>query len=474
MEYRNKIWNNPKRLLQWGGALGLFSLAILSPACSSEENYKQYLENTGELTMPKTSYTGTIGLLNPADTTAVSVGWSDKKSHTFQLVLGNTENTITVSIVDNSAVNNYGVHTLALSEKLLVDAIKTMNLEKATEYSLALNVIDQNTADTVTAKIALTSVTTLANPIYASGGNDPSWMRDDNGIFYVVSGSNLLSTSNFKNWTSYGNVMPSKPTWQTDPSVWAGELNKVNGKYYLYYALSNSVGDGWKTGIGVAIADKITGPYIDHRKLVDAREAGVMNSIDPCFYDDGENKYIFWGSAWGFWAYELSDDGLSIKPGTSIHQISVVTYSYNKSLLEGVMIHKHGDYYYLFGSIGDTSLSNGTSSYAMVVTRSKDILGPYVDKQGNRLLDGTNYEVINQSSSLFAGPGHNSEIMTDDDGNDWVLYHAYDQTAGNGVRALMMSQVKWVDGWPVINDGTPPAVTDIPYFKTVHRAPIVK
>ena len=31
-------------------------------------------------------------------------------------------------------------------------------------------------------------------------------------------------------------------------------------------------------------------------------------------------------------------------------------------------------------------------------------------------------EVVLQGNNLFAGTGHNSEIITDDEGNDWFFY----------------------------------------------------
>ena len=448
----------------------LFMLSFVS--CNTEEAYKQYLK-ADNLAMPTTSYTGKIGWLHPQDTTAVTLGWSGSKSHTYQIILSDTLNAKTVSLADSSVVN-YDVHTLYVSEKKLVEILKTLSFTDSTNYYVKLKIIDTNAKDTLSGNISLTSATMVSNPIYSSAWPDPSWMRDDNGKFYVISGSGLMSTTDFKNWTYKGQMLSGSPSWLSGGAIWAGELDKVNNKYYIYYAGSNSQGDGWRTGIGVATADTITGPYTDQGELVNARQANVMNSIDPCFYDDGQHKYIFWGSAFGIWAYELSDDGLSIKSGTKIHQITIDTYDYNRSFLEGTMIHKHGDYYYLFGSIGSTSLSNGKSTYEMVVVRSQNILGPYVDKEGKSILDGTNYEVINQSNSRFAGPGHNSEIITDDDGNDWVLYHAYDLESSSPVRSLMLSRVRWVDGWPVINDGTPPAITETPYFKTAYQAPITK
>ena len=64
---------------------------------------------------------------------------------------------------------------------------------------------------------------------------------------------------------------------------------------------------------------------------------------------------------------------------------------------------------------------------------------------------------------FVAGPGHNAEIMTDRDGVDWMLYHAYwVNTPGN--RTLMLDRVNWEDGWPVVHNGTPSRGTAAPRF----------
>jgi hypothetical protein len=458
---------------QYAGGFFLFLMAVLLSASCNAKNSCKTNQKWGRLSLPVTRYTGKVGWLHPRDTTVVTLRWPGNRARKYQIVLSDVFNAKTVSLTLGSIVD-HDVHTLSISERAMVKALKTLGFTDSTGYDLLFKVVGTNKKDVLSGHISLKSATMVCNPVYSSAWPDPSWMRDGNGRFYVVSGSGILSTADFKKWTYQGQMLSASPSWLPGGAVWAGELDNVKGKYYLYYAGSNNVGDGWKTGIGVATADRITGPYRDHDELVNARKANVMNSIDPCFYNDGRHKYIFWGSAFGIWAYELTDDGLSIKPGTGIHQITVDTYDYNHSLLEGTMIHKHGEYYYLFASIGATSLNNGKSTYAMVVVRSKNILGPYVDKKGRSILKGTNYEIINQGNSRFSGPGHNSEIITDDDGNDWVLYHAYDLNRSSPVRTLMLSQVKWVDGWPVIHNGTPPAITETPYFKTARPAPVIK
>ena len=55
----------------------------------------------------------------------------------------------------------------------------------------------------------------------------------------------------------------------------------------------------------------------------------------------------------------------------------------------------------------------------------------------------------------FSGAGQNTKIITDDVGNDWILYHAIERKnpwlRPNFIRRpLMLSQVEWESGWPVI------------------------
>ncbi len=58
------------------------------------------------------------------------------------------------------------------------------------------------------------------------------------------------------------------------------------------------------------------------------------------------------------------------------------------------------------------------------------------------------------------GPGHNARLITDKNGDDWMLYHAMDvnnaMIGGVNQRALMLDKVNWdADGWPIVNNGTP-------------------
>ena len=110
---------------------------------------------------------------------------------------------------------------------------------------------------------------------------------------------------------------------------------------------------------------------------------------------------------------------------------------------EGTYIHKRGGYYYLFASIG-RCCEGLKSTYTTVVGRSKYLFGPYVDKKGESMLEN-HHEVLIDKNEAFVGPGHNSEIVTDDKGADWVFYHAVSVANPEG-RVLMLDRVNWKKG----------------------------
>ncbi|MDR1337320.1 MAG: family 43 glycosylhydrolase, partial [Tannerella sp.] len=233
--------------------------------------------------------------------------------------------------------------------------------------------------------------------------------------------------------------------------LWAPDIHFINGKYVLYYSMSRWGGET-TCGIGVATADLPQGPFTDRGKLFRSNEIGVQNSIDPFYIEDDGKKYLFWGSFRGIYYVELSDDGLSLKnPADPQPQQIAGTY------FEGVYIHRHGDYYYLFASIG--SCCDGLkSTYSLVVGRSTALTGPYTDRQGRSMMSN-GYSVVVDKNSRFVGNGHCSGIVQDDAGSEWILFHGWDvNNSGNG-RVLLLNEIKRDRyGWPTV-DSTSPAIT---------------
>lgn len=304
--------------------------------------------------------------------------------------------------------------------------------------------------------------TTYTNPVSMMSLPDPTLVRGLDGAFYLFATEDtrnvpIMKSMNLVDWTQIGTAFSNeyRPNFVTNGGIWAPDISYINGKYVLFYSMSTWGGE-WQCGIGRAVADYPSGPYTDLGKLFISSEIGVQNSIDPFYIEDNGIKYLIWGSFRGIYAIELTDDGLNRKPRQGIPKKVLGT------AFEGVYIHKRGNYYYAFASIG-SCCEGANSTYTTVVGRSESLLGPYVDKSGRSMLDN-NYEVVIGRSSRFVGTGHNSEIITDDLGQDWMLYHGVD-TSNPGGRKLLLDKIQWDEaGWPFVTGNMPSRSSDKPFF----------
>ncbi len=299
------------------------------------------------------------------------------------------------------------------------------------------------------ATLGQTSETLYYNPVKDISLPDPTVIKGTDGYFYLYATEDIRNVPIYRskdlvNWKKWHTVFTdyTRPTFVKDGGIWAPDINYINGQYVLYYSMSTWGGE-WACGIGVATGEKPSSYFTDHGKLFISSEIGVQNSIDPFYIeeDDG-SKYLFWGSFRGIYAIQLSDDGLSVKEGAEKVQVA-------GTLTEATYIYKHDGYYYLIGSAG--SCCDGlNSTYRLVVARSKNLLGPYVDKNGKKALDNNFSEMLHKSSTTV-GPGHCSEIVEDDAGQTWILYHGYMTEDVDNGRCLFLDQVQWDSkGWPYI------------------------
>ncbi len=299
---------------------------------------------------------------------------------------------------------------------------------------------------------------TYKNPVINYSLPDPTVIQANDGYFYLYATEDIRNTPIYRsqdlvNWKFVGTAFTdaTRPTFEPKGGLWAPDINYINGKYVLYYSMSVWGGE-WTCGIGVATADKPQGPFTDRGKLFRSNEIGVKNSIDPFYVEESGKKYLFWGSFRGIYAIELSDDGLSVKPGAEKQRIAGTAY-------EGIYIHKRNGFYYLFASVG--SCCEGLkSTYTTVVGRSDNLFGPYGDKQGRPMMENQ-HEVLIQKNHKFVGTGHNSEIVKDQKDQDWVFYHAVSVDNPKG-RVLMMDKVSWENGWPVVKGKSPSLESDKP------------
>ncbi|MDR2120698.1 MAG: family 43 glycosylhydrolase [Tannerella sp.] len=308
------------------------------------------------------------------------------------------------------------------------------------------------------------------NPIIAAGTPDPTVIRAEDGSFYLYCTEDIRNMPIYRSvdlvrWERAGTVFSAetRPDFEPKGGLWAPDINRIGGRYVLYYSMS-VWGCNGTCGIGVAVADAPQGPFEDRGALFRSNTIGVENSIDQFYFEDGGKKYLFWGSFCGIYGVELEDDGLSLKAGTEKRRIAGrLTDTFDSHGTEGTYIHKRDGYYYCFGSTG-TCCEGAKSTYRVVVGRSANLFGPYLDREGRSMFDN-HYETVLQGNAAFAGPGHNAEIVTDDAGNDWMLYHAYLRDKPELRRTLCLDKIVWKDGWPEVEGLEPSAESAVPVFK---------
>lgn len=311
---------------------------------------------------------------------------------------------------------------------------------------------------------------TYTNPIISDKSvPDPSVIRAKDGYFYLYATQTktywmpVYRSKDLVNWEYQGTAFnkATEPDLPGGGAFWAPEIRFLNGKYVLYYSWAKMNGADISY-TAVAVGDTPMGPFPDSKELIGNKEFG-SNCIDQFYYEEDGKKYMFFGSFKGIYVTELEDDRLTVKLGNDGKPTLKKQVCGNA--FEGTNIYKKGKYYYLFASIG--SCCNGVNaSYQVVVGRSENLLGPYVDKDGKDMLKNNWELVLEGDGQKWIGPGHNSIIIQDDEGTDWMIYHSYLKKDGEvGGRLGMLDRVLWTDnGWPYIRNCVPSNSELIPVF----------
>lgn len=175
------------------------------------------------------------------------------------------------------------------------------------------------------------SVLVDGDTVYLYVGHDNSTDSEVNRAIYNMDSWICYSTKDMKNWKYEGLIMKADKgsvTWaSTDTSAWAAQVakrkNSNTGKdrYYLYYCTWDATSQG-KQSIGVAVADKPTGPFKDIGKplvkgTLTTPQSSNWDDIDPTVWVDTDSKgvehrYLAWGNS-RLYICELNEDMISVK-----------------------------------------------------------------------------------------------------------------------------------------------------------------
>ena len=286
-------------------------------------------------------------------------------------------------------------------------------------------------------------------------------------LFCTGRGISVFSSTDLKNWERQPQVFTEEPVWADEVAanfnnhIWAPDISFHKGKYYLYYSVSAFAKN--TSAIGLTInttldADDPNYKWEDQGIVIQSvPNRDLWNAIDPnLVFDDTETPWLAFGSFWGgLKMVRLSEDLKSIARPQEWHTIARRERSFDladanpgDAALEAPFIFKKDGWYYQFLS-WDLCCRGENSTYKVVVGRSKNAIGPYVDKEGTSLNNGGGTLIIEGNENWYSA-GHNSAYTFDS--KDYIVFHAYD-ARDNASPKLKIAELSWDEqGWPVLDD----------------------
>jgi arabinan endo-1,5-alpha-L-arabinosidase len=293
---------------------------------------------------------------------------------------------------------------------------------------------------------------TAHDPALVAGGGGDNWYVFATGEEGKGAGNiQIRSSPDGRKWTYEGTVWDEIPQWIKDAvpgvkNIWAPEVYEANGMYYLYYSAST-----WghnRSVIGLATNETLdpSDPayeWVDRGEVIGSVPDDNYNAIDPGIIEDGSGTpWMAFGSYWSGIRMVKLDWPSGKLADPDAEPLHIADRKAAPNAIEAAYIVKNDGFYYLFTSWGQCC-QGADSDYKIMVGRSKKVTGPYVDRDGRKLLEGGGTTVLTASGDRV-GPGGQSAA------DDILAYHYYDKSA-NGATKLALQPIVWDDdGWPLL------------------------
>ncbi len=309
-----------------------------------------------------------------------------------------------------------------------------------------------------------------SNPVLDHDFPDPTVLRAPDGRYYAYATQTTRAipalniqvawSDDLVHWSQPTEALPVKPGWaSTTQDFWSPCVDVRDDRYVMYFAAKSDADMG--QCLGVATAAHPLGPFVDSGAPLVAGN-GFIN-IDPMAFDDPESgkTLLYWGSGFEpIKVQELCPDRLRFAAAsTPVALVEPCSDRRYERLVEGAFVHFRDPYYYLFYSGDDCFSAQG--SYAVMVARSLSATGPFEPLAS---VTGRVHSAILEANERWGVPGHNS-IITDEAGQDWIVYHAVDLArdplgvtppgAAPVPRVMCIDRLHYHDGWPYVVGGSP-------------------
>lgn len=224
--------------------------------------------------------------------------------------------------------------------------------------------------------------------------------RDETTKYYCSGSYQVLSSSDLKNWSisepSFESIGENDQVHYSNDLLFAPDSQYKDGKYYLYYCLSNN-----RNTEGVAVSTSPVGSFRDARII----KTFGHEEIDPCvFIDDDGQAYYIWGQFTAKMA-KMKPNMMEIDSSSII--TGVVTEKEHFFHEGGYMVKRNGIYYFIYAHMGRAGKPT-CIGYAT----SKNPMGPF--RYGGVIIDNDHCD---------PGVWNNHGSIAEFNGNWYVFYH---------------------------------------------------
>lgn len=256
-----------------------------------------------------------------------------------------------------------------------------------------------------------------ANPVF------PGWYADPEAVIYGKEywiyptysaryGEQVFfdafSSKDLVTWTKHSRILDTNEVKWARRAMWAPAVIEKDGRYFLFFGANDIQNDQQLGGIGVAVADKPSGPFKDHlgKPLVDRFHNGAQPIDQFVFKDRDGQHYLIYGG-WrhcniaklrnDFRGFETFSDGTTFKEITP------------QGYVEGpFMFIRDGKYYFMWSEGGWTG-----PNYCVAYAIADSPLGPFkrIDK------------ILQQDSAIATGAGHHSVLKVPGAEEWFIVYH---------------------------------------------------
>ena len=312
---------------------------------------------------------------------------------------------------------------------------------------------------------SIVDIDSITSPIH-----DPTIIRhvDDYYVFSSSAFGSFYRSPDLVTWQSVGDVFTDLPDWlltqiPAADHIGAPDISYYDGRYLLFY--QSHIPDTCNAATGLATNVTLDPSQPDYRWVDEGQvlrsepfyegvdiycgnDDATFNAIDAQFFVDQENTpwLVFGSTIGGIKLVELNPLNLKPVADATYHTVAQRWLFQADPIIEAPFITFKDGYYYLFMSFNHCCIFDDTH-YEIRVGRSKDITGPYVDKQGWPLYLGGGSLLIAEDPP-FVATGHGDLLQTH--AGYWLAHHAK-LPQENYLAYLQIRQLHWdADLWPTV------------------------